>query len=188
MRALLCFFCLIAFLFSQEKLEITAQNFSSDDEKGITRIKGNVHIKKFKDDLWADEVIIHLDKNRKPQSYEAYGNVRFEIFMENGREISGHSERLIYNAQNGEYKLLKNAVVSEKGRENIIRGEEIIVNKESGYANVLGSEERPAKFIFNLGDDEDNGDKKFEDKTNKPNNSESSKAHQDEAKSTRSQQ
>lgn len=188
MRLLICFFCLTIFLFAQEKLEITAQKFSSDDERGITIIKGNVHIEKSKDNLWADEVIVYLDKNRKPQSYEAYGNVRFEISMENGREIKGHSDRLTYNAQNGEYRLLQNAVLNEKGKENTIRGEEIIVNKESGYANVLGSDEKPAKFIFNLdnGDEGIENEKDIEDKTNEVNDDEEKlKDYQDGFKNSR---
>lgn len=152
MKKILCLCFLICGLFAEETLEITAKKFSSDDKNGITHIQGDVHIKKSKDTLEADEVTIYTDKNRKPLSYEADGNIKFHIFMEDGREIKGHSDKLTYDAKTGEYKLLKNAVVREVGKENTIRGEEIIVNNESGYANVMGSENKPAKFIFNLDD------------------------------------
>lgn len=152
MKNILCLCFLVCVLFGQETLEITAKKFSSDDKNGITHIQGDVHIKKAKDTLEADEVTIYTDKNRKPLSYEADGNIKFHIFMEDGREIKGHSDKLTYDAKTGEYRLLKNAVVREVGKENTIRGEEIVVNNESGYANVLGSENKPAKFIFNLGD------------------------------------
>lgn len=152
MKKILCLCFLVCVLFGQETLEITAKKFSSDDKNGITHIQGDVHIKKAKDTLEADEVTIYTDKNRKPLSYEADGNIKFHIFMEDGREIKGHSDKLTYDAKTGEYRLLKNAVVREVGKENTIRGEEIVVNNESGYANVLGSENKPAKFIFNLGD------------------------------------
>lgn len=152
MKKILCLCCFVCVLFAQETLEITAKKFSSDDKNGITHIQGDVHIKKSKDTLEADEVTIYTDKNRNPLSYEADGNIKFHIFMEDGREIRGHSDKLIYNAKTGEYRLLKNAAVKEVGKENTIRGEEIVINNESGYANVLGSENKPAKFIFNLGD------------------------------------
>lgn len=170
MKKILFLFCLsfaIA-ICAQETLEVTANKFYGDDAKGITIIEGNVHIKKSKDTLEADKVIIHSDKNRKPQFYEAQGNVKFHIFMENGREIKGHSDKLTYNAQNGEYRLLENAVVNEVGKANTIRGEEIIVNNESGYANVLGSKDKPAKFIFNL-DDIDQKDDKAQNQQTQPN-------------------
>lgn len=152
MKKILCLCFFFCGLFAQETLEVSAKKFSSDDKTGITHIEGDVHIKKSKDTLEADEVIIHTDKDRKPLSYEADGNVKFHIFMEDGREIKGHSDRLTYDAKTGEYRLLQNAVVKEVGKENTIRGEEIVVNNESGYANVLGSENKPAKFIFNLDD------------------------------------
>ncbi|PAF42068.1 lipopolysaccharide transport periplasmic protein LptA [Helicobacter sp. 11S03491-1] len=150
---------------AQETLEITAKKFSSNDAKGITIIEGDVHIKKSKDTLEADKVIIYTDKNRKPQSYEAQGNVKFHIFMQDGREIKGHSDKLTYNAQSGEYRLIQNAVVNEIGKANTIRGEEIIVNNENGYANVIGSENKPAKFIFNLDDTQQKDSKKQSPKT-----------------------
>ncbi|PAF52194.1 lipopolysaccharide transport periplasmic protein LptA [Helicobacter sp. 13S00477-4] len=152
MKKIFLLFSLFFALNAQETLEVTAQKFFGDDAKGITVIEGNVHIKKSKDTLEANKVIIHTDKDRKPEFYEAEGNVKFHIFMENGREIKGHSDKLTYNAGSGEYRLLQNAVVNEVGKENTIRGEEIIVNNESGYANVLGSQNKPAKFIFNLDD------------------------------------
>ncbi|PAF46619.1 lipopolysaccharide transport periplasmic protein LptA [Helicobacter sp. 12S02634-8] len=158
MKKTLLLLCVLMALvvYGKETLEVTADKFSSDDTKGITTIEGQVHITKGKDTLQADKVIIYTDKKRTPQSYEAMGNVKFHIFMENGREIQGHSDKLIYNATNGEYRLLENAVVNEVGKANTIRGEEIIVNNDSGYANVIGSKNKPAKFIFNLDDMEQN--------------------------------
>ncbi|PAF54435.1 lipopolysaccharide transport periplasmic protein LptA [Helicobacter sp. 13S00482-2] len=152
MKKIICLFCLVLSLFAEETLEISAKKFFSDDKNGITRIQGDVHIKKSKDTLEADQVVIYTDKDRKPISYEAEGNVKFHIFMQDGREIKGHSDRLIYESKTGEYRLLENAVLKEVGKENTIRGEEIVVNNENGYANVLGSDSKPAKFIFNLDD------------------------------------
>ncbi|PAF42794.1 lipopolysaccharide transport periplasmic protein LptA [Helicobacter sp. 11S02596-1] len=170
MKAILWLFCLSlgVIAFGQETLEVTANKFLSNDAKGIMVIEGDVHIKKAKDTLEADKVIIYSDKKRKPQFYEAQGNVKFHIFMEDGREFKGHSDKLTYNAQNGEYRLLENALVNEVGKSNTIRGEEIIVNNENGYANILGSKNKPAKFIFNL-DEMDQKDTTPKNKQTPPN-------------------
>lgn len=162
MKKILFLILLSNVILAAQTLEVTAKKFRSNDSKGVTTIEGDVHIKKDKDELEADKVIIKTDKKRKPQSYEAEGNVKFHIFMEDGREFKGTSDKLIYNALNGEYRLIQNAVVHEVGKENTIRGEEIVVNNESGYADVLGSDKKPAKFIFNL--DDINKDKKENEK------------------------
>ncbi|EQL64032.1 hypothetical protein HpHA96_07070 [Helicobacter pylori] len=102
--------------------------------------------------MFADKVSVFLNDKRKPERYEATGNTHFNIFTEDNREISGSADKLIYNALNGEYKLLQNAVVREVGKSNVITGDEIILNKAKGYADVLGSAKRPAKFVFDMED------------------------------------
>ncbi|WP_187858003.1 lipopolysaccharide transport periplasmic protein LptA [Helicobacter pylori] len=134
----------------RELLEITGNQFVANDKTKTAVIQGNVQIKKGKDKLFANKVIVFLNDKRKPERYEAIGNTRFNIFTEDHREISGSADKLIYNALNGEYKLLQNAVVREVGKSNVITGDEIILNKTKGYADVLGSAKRPAKFVFDM--------------------------------------
>nr|WP_231622542.1 lipopolysaccharide transport periplasmic protein LptA [Helicobacter heilmannii] len=136
----------------KETLEVTADKFLANDQKKMTIIQGNVHIKKGKDTLTADKVVIYTNAKRKPTKYEAIGNVHFHLFTEDGREVKGHSDRLIYDALKQEYRLLQNAVVDEVGKVNSVKGEEIILSKEHGYADVLGGKDKPATFVFDMED------------------------------------
>ncbi|WP_104748336.1 lipopolysaccharide transport periplasmic protein LptA [Helicobacter cetorum] len=137
---------------TKERLEITGNKFVAEDKTKMAIIQGNVQIKKGKDRLFADKVSVFLNEKRRPKRYEAVGDVRFTIFTEDNREIQGSADKLIYNALNGEYRLIKNAVVKEIGKANTIIGDEIILNKTKGYADVVGSENHPAKFIFDIED------------------------------------
>ncbi len=153
----------------RELLEITGNQFVANDKTKTAVIQGNVQIKKGKDRLFADKVSVFLNDKRKPERYEATGNTHFNIFTEDNREISGSADKLIYNALNGEYKLLQNAVVREVGKSNVITGDEIILNKANGYADVLGSAKRPAKFVFDMEDiNEENRKAKLKKKGEKP--------------------
>nr|WP_104712143.1 lipopolysaccharide transport periplasmic protein LptA [Helicobacter cetorum] len=139
-------------LAKKERLEITGNKFVAQDKNKMAIIQGNVQIKKGKDRLFADKVSVFLNDKNRPQRYEATKNVRFIIFTEDNREIQGSADKLIYNALSGEYRLIKNAIVKEIGKSNTITGDEIILNKTKGYADVLGSENHPAKFIFDIED------------------------------------
>lgn len=47
-----------------------------------------------------------LNDKWKLERYEVIGNMYFNIFIEDNCEISGSVDKFIYNALNGEYKLL----------------------------------------------------------------------------------
>ncbi len=153
----------------KETLEVSADKFIANDKKHITTIEGNVHIKKGTDTLQANKVIIYTNAKRKPIKYEAIGAVQFHLVTQDGRKIEGHSDRLIYDAITQEYRLLQNAVVNEVGKINSIKGEEIILSKERGYADVLGGKDKPAKFIFDMDDIQEEQKKQKQKKsTNSP--------------------
>nr|WP_240329838.1 lipopolysaccharide transport periplasmic protein LptA [Helicobacter suis] len=155
MKRLLCYLLLVGLVSAlpiKETLEVTADKFLANDLKKITIIEGHVHIKKGKDTLIANKVIIYTNEKRQPTRYEAYGDVKFHLFTQDGREVEGHSDRLIYDALKQEYRLLQNAVVNEIGKVNSVKGEEIILSKEHGYADVLGSKDKPARFVFDMED------------------------------------
>ncbi len=136
----------------KETLEVRADKFVANERKRITTIEGHVHIKKGKDTLNANKVIIYTNAKRKPIKYEAMGAVQFHLVTQDGREVEGHSDRLIYDAIKQEYRLLQNAVVNEVGKINSIKGEEIILSKERGYADVFGGKDKPATFVFDMDD------------------------------------
>ncbi len=152
MRFALFFLCTFCILFAGDTLEVTALNFSADEKNGIVELNDNVEIKKGGDELYAQKVIINVDKNRVPTSYAAYGGVTFVIITQDGRKLNGEANEVFYNPTSGEYRLVGNGKVREEGKINVITGEEIILNNDTGYANITGTSNKPAKLIFQMED------------------------------------
>ncbi|PAF49005.1 lipopolysaccharide transport periplasmic protein LptA [Helicobacter sp. 13S00401-1] len=131
-------------------MEVTAKTFTSINN--VTVVKGDVFIKKGKDTLNADLVKIYTDSKRRPLRYEAFGNVKFHTFTEDGRELRGSSKKLIYNVVKKEYSLIDDAFVKEVGKPNVVRGDLIVLDSNGEYANVVGNAKQPAHVTFLLDD------------------------------------
>ncbi|PAF43506.1 lipopolysaccharide transport periplasmic protein LptA [Helicobacter sp. 11S02629-2] len=138
----------------EDKIEVTAKTFTSINN--ITVVKGDVFIKKGKDTLNADLVKIYTDSKRRPLRYEAFGNVKFHTFTEDGRELRGSSKKLIYNVVKKEYSLIDDAFVKEVNKPNVVKGDLIVLDSNGEYANVVGNSKQPAHVTFLL-DDKDSG-------------------------------
>ncbi|MDU7693541.1 MAG: lipopolysaccharide transport periplasmic protein LptA [Helicobacter sp.] len=145
----LAIFILIQALLAQT-LEVKADKFEANDKTGQSTLIGNVKIKRESDELDAQKVVIFTDKARKIVSFYASGGVNFTIKTNDGRLILGKSLELSYDAKTSTYKLIKNASARERGSQNSIKGDEIILNQKSGKINVSGSKNAPAQFIFKL--------------------------------------
>ena len=145
--------CICAILSADDVLEVEALRLKADEIKGIIELEENVEIKRGKDELYAQKVIINIDKDRMPTHYSAYGGVDFVIVTEDNRILRGKASEVHYNALNGEYKLVGNGRVVEDGKVNAVTGEEIILNNDIGYVNVTGTNKKPAKVIFELEED-----------------------------------
>lgn len=133
-----------------EMLEVKALHFAADEKSGVVELTENVEIKKGKDELYAQKVIINIDANRTPINYQAFGGVRFVVTTKDARVLHGKADEVFYDAKSGEYRLIGNGEVIEKGKVNAVVGDEIIVNNDIGYVNITGSIEKPAKIIFQL--------------------------------------
>ncbi len=146
--------CLAALIFLSalraEVVEVKAQSFEGDGMSGKSVLKGGVSVKKGKDVLFANEMEIYTDPKRKLKNIRALGNVRFALTTQDGRRIEGSCDELDYNVQTGDYHLFKNAKVREKGKENALNGDEIFLNNKTGMMNVKGTQNKPAKLIFDL--------------------------------------
>lgn len=81
---------------------------------------------------------------------QAIGNVRFWLTLQDGRRIEGRANEALYLPSNQEYQILGNAVVKEIAKNNVVRGDKIIIRYKEGFINVLGNEEKPARLIFKL--------------------------------------
>ncbi len=151
------FLLLLSCIVAAEKLEIKAQSFTINNIINLAELDGEVFIKKGEDMLWADKVVIKMDKKRKPLEYTATGNVRF-LAHQQEREINGSAQKIIYDTQNDEYRLYNNAKITEKGEKNAITGDYITFNTKKGQAQSQGTHNRPTTLIFML--DENQKDNK----------------------------
>lgn len=148
MKKVILFVIFSVFLDAADVIDIVANNFKSVGN--VTTITGNVKIKKGSDLLNANKVVVYTDSARKPLYYEATGAVSFVIITSDKRELSGSGNRLVYDVKTNQYKLYDNAVVAEKGKENVLRGDEIVLSGDGEYANIVGKASKPARVIFSL--------------------------------------
>lgn len=153
-RGAIIFICLTV-LGVAETVEVSANHIVSDQLKGQTIMRGNVVIQKQGDILYANEVIVKTDRNKKPSNYQAKGNVRFRVKTNDGRIMQGNANQIIYDAIQEEYRLIGKAYVQEQGKKNSIKGEVIVLNRKSGSASVEGDKKKPAKIIFTLEQNKD---------------------------------
>lgn len=149
------------FLFAQsETLVIDAQNFQSDDKKGISIFTGNVKIKMGEDKLNADRVDVYFTTNKDnakvPLKYEATGKADFEIVTTDKHYI-GNGDKVIYSPDKEEYTIIGNGFLQEKNDDRKVYGDTIYVNQLTGEARVKGSEQKPVRFIINVDRGQDKG-------------------------------
>lgn len=143
-------FVLCACVFGETaQLEVSAKTIQSNLKKGQTILSGDVFVTKGEDKLWADEVVIETNKKNQPLKYTASGNVRFSVKMPD-KEMSGRAKKAIYDVQKDEYSLMDNAVVEEKGKKNVIRGNVIILNPTTEEAFIQGSKQKPSMLTFTM--------------------------------------
>lgn len=149
------------FLYAQtETLMIDAQNFESDDKKGISIFTGNVKMKMGEDKLNANKVDVYFitdkNNNKVPLRYEATGKVDFEIVTADKHYI-GNGDKVIYYPQKEEYTIMGNGFLQEKNDDRKVYGDTIFINQLTGEARVKGSEQKPVKFILNVDRGTDKG-------------------------------
>lgn len=149
MKLLIGFLFLGLLLFADE-IEVSAQEFIGDEKKKLTHLKGNVEIKRASNRLVANEAFVYFDSNNRPNKMQAIGNVHFWLVLKDGRKIEGESNEALYLPNAQEYQILGNAVVRERDKNNVVRGDKIVIREGDGYINVLGNTNKPARLIFTL--------------------------------------
>ena len=140
-----------AFPLLAEQVEITADEFYADEGKQISEFKGNVNIKKGKDTLTANLVVIYFDKKRNPLKYVASGNAKFRVFIKN-KTYDGSGSELVYEPAPNLYTINGNGFLHEIETDKKVYGEKITVNQNSGTYNVNSGKKEPVKFIFQVED------------------------------------
>ena len=112
-------------------------------------LSGGVFVKRDKDILRTNKLIITTDKNRKAKFYRALGDARFEIMLKN-KLYKGRGDELSYDVANEIYEIKGNAVVEEAQSNQKLVGETIIIDKKQESYTVMSVEQKPVKFTFEL--------------------------------------
>ncbi|MFL1706347.1 lipopolysaccharide transport periplasmic protein LptA [Campylobacter sp. MOP7] len=132
-----------------EQVEITADSFFADENKLISEFKGNVIVKKNKDILTADKVIVYFDEKKNPLKYFAVGSPKFKVIIQN-KNYNGSGNELIYEPAPNLYTINGNGFLHEEETDKKVYGEKITVNQNSGTYNVNSGNKKPVKFIFQV--------------------------------------
>ncbi len=153
------FFSSILLFAQTDQLIIDAQNFETDDSKGISIFTGNVKLRMAKDKLNSEKLEIYVKPNTKgkakqPIKYIATGDVNFVIFSKD-KHYKGKGDKLIYNPIKSEYEVIGNGYIKEETEKRELFGEKIFINQLTGNAIVSGNKDKPVRFILNI----ENGNK-----------------------------
>ncbi|MGB5918601.1 LptA/OstA family protein [Arcobacter sp.] len=155
MRIFLVLGFLVSFLFS-EKLIIDAKKFEAYDEKGLSIFTGDVKMVKSSDELESDRLEIYLSEKkpnvkREPLKYIATGSVKFKIKTA-GKLYEGKGDKVVYEPKKLKYVITGNGFLKEVKEDKRLFGDKIVINQITGEAKVTGSENKPVRFIIDLGD------------------------------------
>ncbi len=158
MKILIGFLIFVSLTFADtQKLVIDANNFETNDVKGISVFTGNVKLKMGKDKLNSDKLEIFVEPKKKskskPLNYTATGNVNFEIFS-NTKHYKGKGDKIIYDPKKEEYTVIGNGYLKEITEEKELFGEKIFINQVTGNAKVTGTKKKPVRIIINIESDD----------------------------------
>jgi len=136
-------------LFAQE-LEIKANTFSADEQKGVSLFKGHVRVKKGNDELNASKITIYTNKKNQPTKFVAVGNVSFKIETKKADKYEGKANRVIYLPKEKEYYFYGNVHLKQLNAKKEIIGDEVTLAIDSGKAFAKGMKKEPVIMIFDI--------------------------------------
>jgi len=151
MKYFIVLMILITSLISQE-LKIKANEFSSDEKKGISTFVGEVDILRSSDRLQASKVTVYTDKKHQPTKFIAVGNVDFKIKTQDGSRYEGKAQKVIYNPAKKEYYFYKNVSLKQLNSKKEIIGDEVVLKTIDGQAYAKGAKKEPVIMIFEIKD------------------------------------
>ena len=134
---LILFFLFIKFLHCNDdkSIEIIAESMEWDKQKGQAIAKGNAKAVKGDTIITANQIIAIMNSNSETQKIVrllANGNVEFS----NGYQLAT-GNNAVYNLDKNEIIIKGN--VNLKREENIIKGDKLIIDFETGLSKMLGS-------------------------------------------------
>lgn len=151
MKYFIILMILITSLISSE-LKIKANEFSSDEKKGISIFKGKVDIVRNSDRLKASKVTVYTDKEHEPTKFIAIGDVSFKIETKDGSKYEGKAQKVIYNPIKKEYYFYQDVFLKQLDNKKEIIGDEVVLKTIDGKAYAKGAKKEPVIMIFEIKD------------------------------------
>jgi len=136
---------------SASKVEIVSESFYTDEKENRVYFVDDVKVKKEKDSLNSNLLIVYFNDNNETKSYKATGNVRFEIYKSN-IHYKGSAKSVEYIVKTSKYIFINKAIIHDLTNNRDISGDEIILYSKSGKAIIKSISKNPSKFIFEMED------------------------------------
>ncbi len=132
-----------------EKLEVTADTFSSKESEGRAYFNGNAIVKKDGSSIKSDQIVVFFDTNKTIVKYEAQGHTKF-VIKKDKLHFKGSCEKVSYSPIKDVYKLSGKIVVHDLVEKRTLYGENITIDNNQSSFKVVGKKNTPAKIIFEM--------------------------------------
>jgi len=137
---------------SANELQIKANSFDADQQKGISTFSGNVNIVKDQDEINASKIIVYTNSENKPTKYVASGDVSFFIITEDATKYTGRSQKVVYLPVKKEYYFYEDVHIKQLGEKNEIISDEVVIKTIEGKAKAKSNTDKPVIMIFDIKD------------------------------------
>lgn len=144
------YFCILSFTFiNAQQVNISSDEMKANEENKTISFIGNAIVKQNQNIIKADKIIVYFNDNNKTKEYKAINNVKFE-FVNDTSHYKGVAQKVIYQPLKSIYTLKGNAKIDDIINKRVIKGDEIVLDMQTGNAKVKGSAKKPVKFIFEM--------------------------------------
>ncbi|MBL6969808.1 MAG: lipopolysaccharide transport periplasmic protein LptA [Campylobacterales bacterium] len=153
--SLLIMSVLVLFGEAENKLTIDAQNFSAEDQKNVIIFTGDVKMKRYKDIINANKLVINLKQlsklntKKEPVLYTATGDVYLEI-VTTDKHYKAKGQEVIYKPLENKYIISGDGYAEDIIGDKKLYGEKIYIDTITGEAKIDGSKKKPVRFIMQL--------------------------------------
>ncbi|RLA75288.1 MAG: lipopolysaccharide transport periplasmic protein LptA [Epsilonproteobacteria bacterium] len=142
--------CSFAAQLNKENIKVQATSFYASDAKNIIKLDGNVKLDMGDDYLTAKKLLIKLKviNNRKtPVKFEATGGVKLNIKTKS-KEFLCQGDKILFKPIDDVYVITGDGFVHDITEQKELHGEKIIIDVVKGEATIVGTKNKPVKFIM----------------------------------------
>jgi lipopolysaccharide export system protein LptA len=153
MKLLLIFVLVVGSFAAQlnkKNIQVLATNFYASDEKNIITLSGDVKLDMGEDYLTAKKLVINLKtiNNKKvPVKFEATGKVQLNVKTKT-KEFFCKGDKILFRPVDDVYVITGNGFVHDKTENKELHGEKITIDIKKGDASIVGTKNKPVKFIM----------------------------------------